>query len=92
MSREEIVMLKDEDGKDVEFIHLMTFDHADSFYVALTPQDEVDGISNGEVLLMEIREDEDGSDVYLPIESEESLSAVWKAFEQLYYEDDEDEE
>jgi len=89
MAADEIVILSDDNGKSVRFLHIMTFDYQDSFYVAVTPEKEVDGIKNGEVLLLEIREDEDGSDVYLPIESEKKLEAVWDEFETLYYEDDE---
>lgn len=90
MSDDSIVMLKNERGQDVKFQHLMTFDFEDSFYVALTPETEVDGIKNGEVILLEIMEDEDGGDCYIPIESEEQLDKVWEEFERLYNEEDED--
>ena len=90
MSDESIVILTDENGHDARFLHLMTFDYEDSFYVALTPEKEMDGFKNGEVLLMEIREDEDGSDCYLPIESDKQQSDVWQAFEKLYYEEDDE--
>ena len=76
---------------DVAFQHIMTFDFEDSFYVALTPEKEVAGIKNGEVVVLEIMEDEDGNDCYVPIESEEKLEKVWTEFERLYYEDEEEE-
>lgn len=88
MSEESIVILTDEDGRDIRFQYIMTFDYEDSFYVALTPETQVDDFENGDVLLMEIQEDEDGSDIYLPIESEEKLDRVWQEFERLYYEED----
>ena len=91
MSEESLVVLRDGNGSDVRFLHIMTFDFENSFYVALTPEDKVDGFENGEVLLMEIREDEDGTDIYLPIENEQQLKDVWEEFEKLYYEDDEEE-
>ena len=81
-----IIILKDEKEQDVKFQHLMTFDFEDSFYIALTPETEVDSIKNGEVILLEIMEDEDGSDCYIPIENEERLGSVWEEFERLYYE------
>lgn len=90
MSDENVVILTDEDGKDVRFLHIMTFDFQDSFFIALTPEEDVDGIENGEVLLMEVLEDGDGSDCYVPIEDEDRLDRVWEEFERLYYEDDED--
>ena len=39
---------------------------------------------------MEILEDEDGNDCYVPIESEDRLDQVWEEFERLYYEDEEE--
>ena len=91
MKDENIVVLKDEKGNDVRFYHIMTFDFEESFYVALTPEDEVDGIKNGEVILLEILEDEDGSDCYNPIQSEKQLEKVWEEFERVFYEEDEEE-
>ncbi len=91
MSEENTVVLRDEEGREVKFIHIMTFDYEDSFYVALTPEKEVDGIKNGEVLLLEIFEDEDGNDCYGPIEDEKKLDEIWEEFERLYYEDEDDE-
>jgi len=84
---EDIVVLKDEEGKDSRFYHIMTFDYEESFYVALTPETEVDGIKSGEVILLEIMEDEDGDDCYVPIEDEQKLDKIWDEFERLYEED-----
>lgn len=93
MSDEEnIVVLKDEDGCEVKFQHIMTFDFEDGFYVALTPELEIDGIKNGDVILLEIVEDDDGCDCYVPIEDEAKMDKVWDEFERLYYEDDEDDD
>lgn len=91
MSEENVVVLTDEEGKEVRFLHIMTFDFEESFYVALTPEEDVDGIENGEVLLLEVQEDNDGSDCYVPIEEEEKLDRIWEEFERLYYEDEEEE-
>jgi Protein of unknown function (DUF1292). len=90
MEDNDVVVLQDEDGKDVSFQHIMTFDFEESFYVALTPETEVDGIKNGEVVLLEILEDESGEDCYMPIEDEAKLDKVWEEFERLYYEDEEE--
>ena len=92
MSEEDVVILTDEEGKEVRFLHIMTFDFEDSFYVALTPEESVDGIEPGEVLLLEIMEDEDGDDCYVPIEDEAKLDRVWEEFERLYYEDDDEDD
>lgn len=90
MEEENVVILIDEDGKELPFLHIMTFDFEGSFFVALTPQEDTEDIESGEVLLMEILEDEDGNDSYVPIESEDRLDKIWEEFERLYYEDDEE--
>ncbi len=90
MDNNDVVVLQDENGNDVNFHHIMTFDFEDSFYVALTPETEVDGVKNGEVVLLEIMEDEEGDDCYMPIEDEKKLDKVWEEFERLYYEEEEE--
>ncbi len=92
MSDEDVIVMIDEEGTEVRFLHIMTFDFENSFYVALTPEETVDGIENGEVLLMEIVEEEDGEETYAPIEDEEKLDKIWEEFERLYYEDEDGEE
>ncbi len=89
MNEENVVILTDEEGRDVRFVHVMTFDFEDRFFVALTPEEDVEGIENGEVLILEVLEDEDGSDCYVPVEDEDRLDRIWEEFERLYYEDEE---
>lgn len=86
MEENKIVELKDENGKAEDFECIMTFELEDRLYVAITPARDLDGIKNGEVMLLEIREDEDGMDCYLPLESEQELESVFEEFEKLYYE------
>ncbi len=87
MDEEKTVVLLDEDGKAQKFTQIMTFLFEESLYVAVTPQTQVDGVQNGEVMLLEIREDEDGEDCYLPLENEHMLLQVWEEFERLYDEE-----
>lgn len=86
MGELELVILKDEDGNKVRFTQILTFEFGESLYVAITPEKEIDGIKNGDVILLEIREDEDGTDCYLPLENEQKLKRVWEEFEKLYHE------
>ncbi|MBT3320331.1 MAG: DUF1292 domain-containing protein [Clostridia bacterium] len=87
MDEEKIVILKDEDGKAARFAQIMTFEFNENLYVAITPETQVDGIESGEVMLLQIREDEDGTDCYLPLENEQMLKQVWEEFEELYDEE-----
>lgn len=91
MSEEEmnLIEMQDEDGNVLKFEHLLTFEVDEEFYVAFTPVEKMDEFDVGEVLIMRIREDDDG-DVYLPIETEQELDELWTIFQQLYYEGDEE--
>lgn len=84
-----LIEMQDEDGNVLKFEHLLTFEVDEDFYVAFTPIEKMDEFDVGEVLIMRIKEDEDG-DVYLPIESEQELDELWNIFQQLYYEGDEE--
>ncbi len=86
MEEKEFVELLDENENPVSFERLLTFEYDNSVYVALTPAEEFEGIENGEVILLEIREDEEGEDCYLPLDNEQQLEAVFEEFERLYYE------
>lgn len=86
MEENEFVELLDENENPINFERLLTFEYDGSIYVALTPAEEFEGIQNGEVILLEIREDENGQDCYLPLENEQLLEAVFEEFERLYYE------
>lgn len=91
MSEEEmnLIEMQDEDGNVLKFEHLLTFEVDEEFYVAFTPIEKTGEFDVGEVLIMRIQEDDEG-DVYLPIETEKELDELWAIFQQLYYEDDED--
>ena len=88
----EIIILTDEDGNDVQFEHLLTYEYGENFYIALLPVDDLENLDmeDGEVLLMRVEDDPDSDDgdIILPIETEEELEGAWNAFIELYYEDE----
>ena len=85
------VILKDEEGNDVAFDHLLTFAYEDSYYIALLPIDEIPGIAEDEVLLMKIVKDGD-EDTYETISNEVLLNEVFEEFMRLIDEMDDGEE
>jgi uncharacterized protein YrzB (UPF0473 family) len=86
-----VVKLVDEDGNEVEFDHLMTFEHEGKHYVALMPMDEVEGVGDDEVLILRINENGE-EDTYEAIENEVLLDELFNAFMELWEEQDEDED
>ena len=79
----DVVTLYDEEDKPVRFDHLLTFKHEDKTYIAMMAIDEVDGVSDDEVLLMEVVE-EGTEDKYLPITNEVLLQEVFQTFLELF--------
>lgn len=79
---EATVVLTDENGKEVEFDHLLTFEYEGKKYTALMPVDEVEGIDEDEVLILRIA-NKDGEDVLEAIENEVLLEEVFSEFLEL---------
>lgn len=89
-----IVELIDESGKTVAFDLVMTFDYEGKRYAALLPVDQVEGVDDDEVVLLEIIKDKSGEN-YVTIENPILLDEVFQEFLDLFDEmidEDEDEE
>ncbi len=86
------VQLIDENGREVAFDHLLTFDYEGRRFIALMPMEEVEGIGEDEVLLLCIEQDENGKDVYVQIDNEILLDEAFDRFLELMEEMDESEE
>ncbi len=91
----DVIEMQDEEGNILKFEHLLTFEVDEDFFIAFTPLEKMDEFDVGEVLIMQIKDNGDEGEVYMPIESEEKLDELWDIFQQLYnesFEDEEDEE
>jgi len=86
------VTLTDENGRDVQFDHLLTYDYEGRRFIALMPMEEVEGIGEDEVLLLAIEKDEKGKDVYVQLDNEVLLDEAFDRFLELMDELDEDED
>ena len=90
-----IVVLTDEDGHDVQFEHIVTVTHKNKEYVRLIP---IEGIDYGEdedenaLIFLEIIPGKDGADdVYQGVEDEKLLNELYaKYLEAVEFEDDEE--
>lgn len=80
-----IIVLNDEDGKEVrfEFLDLVELDNEE--YVILLPADETDEDEPGEVVILKV-EDTDNEEVesYVGVEDEEVLSKVFEIFKERF--------
>lgn len=73
-----MVQLQDENGKDVNFDHLMTIEHEGSYYIVLEATEDTEDCQEGEAIILKIiRDEETGEDVYASIDNEEEFNAVF---------------
>jgi len=79
-----IIVLNDEDGKEVkfEFLDLIEFD-GEEYVVLLPTEDEED---DGEVVILKVEdtEEDDEMESYVSVDNEETLTAVFEIFKDKF--------
>ena len=77
MEDNNLVQLTDENGKEVNFEHVMTVEHDGNYYVALEATEDTDDCQEGEIIILKIvQDDESGEDIYVTIEDDDEFKAV----------------
>lgn len=82
-----VLVLQDENGEDVEFYLIAEIDYKDEWYAFLQPV-ELGDMTEDEILIFKIVADENGDDMYEPVEDEEVLNAVYDEYVKLAEEED----
>jgi uncharacterized protein YrzB (UPF0473 family) len=87
--RDDVVVLIDEDGKEVEFEHLDTIELNENEYVILVPLDESEDTEDDvdEVVILKIEHNESGDDSFVSVDDEEELDKVFEEFKQRMEDD-----
>jgi uncharacterized protein YrzB (UPF0473 family) len=79
--RDDIVVLLDEDGKEVEFEYLDTIEMNEEDFVVLLPLDEnQEEQEEGGVVILKIEQNEKGEDTFVSIDDEKLLTSVFEEF------------
>ena len=84
---ENVITLVSEDGENVEFHHLMTFEYKKKVYLALQMLEEDDDM----VTIMRVAKDDNGDEVYEMIEDEQEMQDAFDEFVAIMEEEDEEE-
>ena len=81
--RDDIVVLVDENGDEVEFEHIDTIEMNDNEYVVLAPytEEEPDETDEEEIIILKVEHNENGEDSFITVEDEEELDAVFEEFQ-----------
>jgi uncharacterized protein YrzB (UPF0473 family) len=89
----EIISLYEDDGTEVKFEHLDTFELNGVIYIVLLEAEIPD---NEDVVIFKVVTDEKGEELFSVIEDDEELEAAYNEFmfryEDMYFSEDEDEE
>lgn len=72
---DETVILKGEDGQQIEFLIIAEIDYGEAVYAILQPS-ELGEMSEDEVFVFEVQENEKGERNYLPVEDKEFAQTV----------------
>lgn len=84
---EDLVTLLDEEGNEVDFYHAATVDYKGDWYVFLQPAEEMEDIEDDEVVIFKLEKDENGEDLFTPIDDEALLDAVYHEYEKMVEEE-----
>lgn len=79
-----IIVLKDESGKEVLFEFLDLIEHEGDEYVILLPADDTE--ESGEVLILRLESDDenDGDECYSGVHDEETLRIIFDIFREKF--------
>ena len=79
MLDDEIIVMVDEEGKEVEFTHIATLDYNDEWYIYVQPV-ELGDMDEDEMFIFKIEEDENGNDLFTPVEDENLLEKLYQEY------------
>lgn len=76
---EDLVVLKDEEGKEIEFVQIATIDYDDEWYAFLQPT-ELGDLEDDEMIIFKLEEDENGETIFIPVEDEDLMDKVYNEY------------
>ena len=80
-----VIILNDEDGKEVQFEFLDLIELDDEEYVVLLPVEEEDEDEPGEVVILKVEDtDKEDEESYVSIDDQEILNKVFEIFKDKF--------
>ena len=80
MEDDENVTLYDDNNEPVDFYEVACVEYKDDYYALLEPVEEMEGLEDGDVLIFKLEEQEDGTDLFVPVEDEALLNEVFDEY------------
>lgn len=88
---EDIVVLADGNGEDIEFLWLGMVEVEEESFALLTPLDSTESDDSTEIYVFRYEQDEDGGEIFSDVEDEELLKRVQAKAEEMFSEGEEEE-
>ena len=86
--RDDILILVDEKGEEVEFEYLDTMEVDGNEYAVLLPLDDDDeDVETEEVVILKLDKDENGEDSFVSVDDDEELNKVFELFKKKVQEE-----
>ena len=85
-----IIILNDEDGNEVQFEFLDLIDYDEEEYVVLLPVSEEGEEDEGEVVILKVEDNDDEDseeESYVSVEDEDTLNKVFEIFKEKFKDD-----
>ena len=84
-----IVIVNDEDGNEVQFEFLDLIDYEDEEYIVLLPITEEGEEEEGEVVILKLEDvdEENDEESYVSVDDEETLNKVFEIFKEKFKDD-----
>ena len=79
------ILLKDEEGNEIEFEVITKLDIEDSEYVIVAPLERDDDV---DAVALKIKQDENGEDILISVEDEEEFALISEAYAVLFPDSD----
>lgn len=87
---DEIVELTTDDGKKLKFYFVGTIDYKGKEYSAFEPAEEIEGLSEDDLVIFEVAKGDEESADLIPVEDEKLLDEVFEEFCKALDEDEEE--
>ena len=85
---DEIVELTTDDGRKLKFFFVGTIEYKEKFYSAFEPAEEIEGMSEDDLVIFEVTGDDEEPADLLPVEDEKLLEEVFEEFCRVLEEDE----
>ncbi len=77
---DEIITLQDENGNPLKFYEVACVEYEEQYYVLLSPAEEVEGIADDEVVICKLEDQDDDTQLIVPLEDEQLMEKVFEEY------------